>query len=80
MPNKDEIIGLPSIVVPPTDPLEQYFLDHENDMFMNERKELDEIFFKLMHVLKHNLPVETLGDPLPPKSDHVFDLNNYLIL
>ena len=34
------------IDVPPTDPLEQYLLDHENDMFMNERKELDEIFFK----------------------------------
>ena len=41
-PSKDEIIGLASIAVPPTDPLEQYLLDHENDMFMNERKELDE--------------------------------------
>ena len=41
---------------------------------MNERKELDDIFFKQMPVLKHNLPVETLGDPLPSKSDHVFDL------
>ena len=38
LPSKDEIIGLASIVVPPTDPLEQYLLDHENDMFMNERK------------------------------------------
>ena len=28
-----------------------------------------------MPVFKHNLPVETLGDPLPPKSDPVFDLN-----
>src|SRR5215216_5274345 len=27
-----------------------------------------------MPILKHNLPVETLGDPLPPKSDPVFDL------
>ena len=71
---KDEIVGLASIVVPPTDPLEQYLLDHEIDMFMNERKELDEIFFKQMPVLKHNLPVETLGDPLPPKSDPVFEL------
>ena len=26
--SKDEIIGLASIVVPPTDPLEQYLLDH----------------------------------------------------
>ena len=37
LPSKDEIIGLASIVVPPTDSLEQYFLDHENDMHMNER-------------------------------------------
>ena len=29
-PSKDEIIDLDSIVVPPTDPLEQYLLDHEN--------------------------------------------------
>ena len=41
---------------------------------MNERKELDEIFFKEMPDFKHNLPIETLGDPLPPKSDPVFDL------
>jgi hypothetical protein len=74
LPSKDEIIGLAHIAVPPTDPLEQYLLDHENDMFMNERKELDEIFFKHIPVLKHNLPVETLGDPLPPKSDPLFDL------
>ena len=45
LPSKDEIIGLASIVVPPTDPLEQYFLDHENDMYMNERNEIDKIFF-----------------------------------
>ena len=43
-PAKDEIIGFASIVVPPTDPLEQYFLDHENDMFMKERREIDEVF------------------------------------
>ena len=29
-PSKDEIIGLASIAVPPSDPLEQYLLDHEN--------------------------------------------------
>ena len=46
LPSKDEIIGLASIVVPPNDPLEQYLLDHENDMFMNERREIDELFFK----------------------------------
>ena len=39
-PSKDEIIGLASIDVPPRDPLEQYLLDNENDMFMNERKQL----------------------------------------
>ena len=44
--SKDDIIGLASIVVPPSDPLEQYLLDHENDMFMNERRETDEVFFK----------------------------------
>ena len=36
LPSKDEIIGLASIAVPPTDPLEQYLLDHENDMFLKE--------------------------------------------
>jgi len=46
LPSKDEIIGLASIVIPPSDPLEQYLLDHENDMFMNERREIDEVFFK----------------------------------
>ena len=74
MPIKDEIIGLASIVVPPTDPLEQYLLDHENDMHINERNEIDEIFFKQAPILKHNLPIETLGDPLPPKSDPMFEL------
>ena len=29
LPSKYEIIGLTSTVVPPTDPLEQYLLDHE---------------------------------------------------
>ena len=29
LPSKDEIIGLASIAVPPTDPSEQYLLDHE---------------------------------------------------
>ena len=72
--SKDEIIGLASIDVPPTDPLEQYFLDHENDMFMNERREIDEVFFKQGPILKHNLPVEILGDLPPPKGDPVFEL------
>ena len=46
LPSKDGIIGLASITMPPNDPLEQYLLDHENDMFMNERREIDEIFFR----------------------------------
>ena len=75
--SKDEIIGLASIAVPPTDPLEQYLLDHENDMFMNERREIDEVFFKQEHVLKHNLPVEILGDHPPPKGDPVFELKPF---
>ena len=41
LPSKDELIGLASIVVPPTDPLEQYLLDHENDLHMHERNEID---------------------------------------
>ena len=43
-PSKDEIIGLAYIAVPPTDPLEQYLLDHENDMHMHERNEIHKIF------------------------------------
>ena len=74
LPSKDEIIGLASIVVPPTDPLEKYLLDYENDMFMYERREVDEVFFQQVPILKHNLLVEILGDPPPPKGDPVFEL------
>ena len=74
LPSKDEIIGLASIVVPPNDPLEQYFLYHENDMFMNGRRKIDEIFFNQGPVLKHNLHVQILWDPPPPKGDPVFEL------
>ena len=38
LPSKDELIGLASIAVPPTDPLEQYLLDHKNDLHMHERR------------------------------------------
>ena len=41
---------------------------------MNERNEIDKMFFDQPPILKHNFPVETLGDPLPPKSDPVFKL------
>ena len=74
LPSKDEIIVLASIDVPPSDPLEQYLLDHENDMFMNERRELDGVFFKQEPIRKNNLHVEILGDPPPPKGDPVFEL------
>ena len=53
-PSKDETIGLASVVVPPTDPLEQYLLDHENDMHMRERNETDKIFFEQRPLHKHN--------------------------
>ena len=43
LPSKDELICLASIVVPPTDPLEQYLLDHENDSHMHEINEIDKI-------------------------------------
>ena len=55
LPSKDEIIGLASIDVPPTDPLEQYLLDHENDMHMHERTEIDKIFLEQRPLLNHNL-------------------------
>ena len=74
LPIKDEIIGLASIDVPPTDPLEQYLLDHENDLHMRERNEIDRIFFEQQPLLKHNLPIETLGGPPPPKGDPMFEL------
>ena len=52
LPSKYEIIGLASIAVPPNDPLEQYLLDHENDLHMPERNEIDKIFFEQRPVLK----------------------------
>ena len=43
-------------------------------MFMNKRREIDEILFNQGFILKHNLRVEILGDPPPPKGDPVFEL------
>ena len=74
MSSKDEIIALASIGVPPTDPLEQYLLEHENDMHMKERNEINRVIFEQHPILKNNLSVELLGDPPPPKSYHVFEL------
>ena len=34
-----------------------------------ERNEMDKIFFEQRTLLKHNLPIETLGGPPPPKGD-----------
>jgi hypothetical protein len=73
-PSKDKIIGLASIAVPPTDLLEQYLLEHENDMHMHERNEIDKVLFEKLPLLKHDLPVETLGGLPPPKGDPVFEL------
>ena len=41
---------------------------------MHERNEIDNIFFEQRPLLKHSLPVETLGGPPPPKGDLVFEL------
>ena len=47
MPNEDLIIErIASIAVPPNDPLQQFMEEHENDMFMQEREEIDEILLK----------------------------------
>ena len=35
--------------------------DHENDIHMQERDELEDIFLRQPAILKHNLPVEPLG-------------------
>ena len=60
--------------MPPTDPVEHYLLDHENDMHLRERNEIDKNFFEQQPLLNHNLPIETLGGPPPPKGDPVFEL------
>ena len=60
----------------PTDPLEQYLRDHENDLHM--RVEIDRIFFEQQPLLKHNLPIETRRGPPPPKGDPVFELKQLL--
>ena len=41
---------------------------------MNERREIDEVFFKQGPILKQNLLVEILMDPPPPKGDPMFEL------
>ena len=41
---------------------------------MHERNEINKIIFEQCTLLKHNLPIETLGGPPPPKGDPVFEL------
>src|SRR6266516_1110166 len=41
---------------------------------MRERNEIDKIFFEQRPLLKHNLPIETIGGPPPHKGDPVFEL------
>ena len=36
--------------------------------------EIDTIFFEQRPLLKHNLPIKTLGGPPPPKGGLVFEL------
>src|SRR3989337_2768349 len=43
-------------------------------MHLHERNEIDRMFFDQPPILKHNLLVETLGGPPPPKGDPVFEL------
>ena len=43
-----------SIAIPPNDPFQQFMEDHENDMHMQERNGLDDIFLRQPVILKHN--------------------------
>src|SRR3954465_12251042 len=54
--SNDKIIEeIASIAIPPNDPLRQFTGDHENDMHMQERNELDDIFLRQPAILKNNL-------------------------
>ena len=65
---------LASISLAPNNALQQFMEDHESEIFMEERNEIDEILRRQPRLLKHDLPVEDLGTTLPPKKDPVFDL------
>ena len=41
---------------------------------MHEINKKNKIFFEQRPLLKHNLPIETLGGPPPPKGDPVFEI------
>ena len=73
--SNDKIIEeIASISIPPNDPLQQFMEDHKNDMHMQERNELDDIFLRQPAILKHNLLIQPLGILSQPKEDPVFDL------
>ena len=73
--SNDKIIEeISSIAIPPNDPLQKFMEDHENDMHMQERNELDEIFLRQPVIQNHNLPVEPLGILSQPNEDPMFDL------
>src|SRR3954463_2643692 len=60
--SNDKIIEeIASIAIPPDGTLQKFMEDHENDMRMQERNELEDIFLRQPAILKHNLPVEPLG-------------------
>jgi hypothetical protein len=65
---------LASIALAPNDALQQYMEDHESEISMEERNEIDKVLLHQPEMLKHNLPMEDLGTTLPPKEDPVFDL------
>src|SRR3954470_880237 len=73
--SNDKIIEeIASIAISPDDTLQKFMEDHENDIRMQERNELEDIFLRQTAILKHNLPVEPLGILSQPKKDPVFDL------
>src|SRR3954447_10224904 len=60
--SNDKIIEeIASIAIPPDDTLPQFMEDHENDMRMQERNEIEDIFLRQPAIPKHNLRVEPLG-------------------
>src|SRR3954465_164321 len=77
--SNDKIIEeIASIDIPPNDTLQQFMEDHENDIHMQERDELKDIFLRHPAILKHNLPIEPLGILSQPKEELVFDLKPLL--
>jgi hypothetical protein len=61
LPNEDfRVEQLASIDVAPNNALQQYMEGHESEVFMEERKEIDEIFLRQPEMLKHDLPIELI--------------------